>query len=106
MADLTYYDVQRAVQEALQSVRNDMSNIANQTQYIDDLQRTVQQLQSENMRHDPRSEQSMQLLQRDIQEMKVRIENIEKFCRDMSEYFRAKQESEREDQEYRSLTAR
>lgn len=105
MAELTYYDVQRAVQDALRELQNELTKIDNQTQRIDDLQRSMQQLQNEIQRHDPRSEQGMQALQRDLQEIKLRIEGIEKFCHDMSEYFRAKQYQEREDQQYRSLTS-
>lgn len=106
MADLTPQDVQRAVQDALHTLQNDLANVANQTQHIDDLQRAVQQIQNESQRHDPRSEQGIQILQKDIQEIKLRMDTIEKFCREMSEYFRARQDIEREDQEYRSLTTR
>ena len=113
MADLTYNDVQRAVQDAMRSLQNDMqrlnntvSTIENQAQYIDDVQREIQNLENATMRHDPRSELSMQHIQADIAEMKLRIANIEKFCGEMSSYFRSKQQIEREDQEYRSVTPR
>lgn len=111
MADLSYQDVQRAVQDGtrnlqgdVQRLSNDMSGVVSQAQLIDDLQRALQQLQSEIQRHDPRSEASMQQLVRDVQELKMRFEAVERFCRDMSEYFRKKAAAEREDNEYRGLT--
>ncbi len=111
MADLSYQDVQRAVQDGtrnlqsdVQRLSNDMSSVVPQAQLIDDLQRALQQLQSEIQRHDPRSEASMQQLVRDVQELKIRFEAVERFCREMSEYFRARAAAEREDNEYRGVT--
>lgn len=69
MADITYQDVQRAVQEATRGIQNDLqrlsntiTTIANQAQFIDDLQRSVQELRQEIDRHDPRAELAMQQL--------------------------------------------
>lgn len=109
MAELSYQDVQRAVQDAMRQLQGDVqrlntsiTTISQQAQWIDDIQRDLQALQTEVSRHDPRSEQTMQQLTRDIQELKQRFEVIEKFCRDMSDYFRTRAETEREDQQYRS----
>lgn len=111
MADITYQDVQRAVQDGtrnlqadVQRMSHDISAVSSQAQLIDDLQRALQQLQTEIQRHDPRSEASMQQLVRDVQELKIRFETVERFCREMSEYFRARAAAEREDNEYRGVT--
>ncbi len=110
MADLTYQDVQRATQDAvrgvqgdLQRLTNDVANISRQAQFIDDLQRSVQELNNNSQRSDP-SDQVVYQIQRDIQELKVRFEAVEKFCREMADYFRARNEAGHEDQEYRSVT--
>ena len=109
MAELSYQDVQRAVQDAVRNLQGDvqrlssgLSSVAQQAQLIDDIQRSIQALQSETLRHDPRSEQTMQQVTKDLQELKIRFEAVERFCRDMSDYFRARAENEREDQQYRT----
>lgn len=98
MADLTYNDIQRAAQDAVRNVHQDVQRLSalvgsvqDQTQYIDDIQRDLQNLQR---------------VQSDIVELKQRIVNIEKFCSDMGNYFREKQDLEKEDQEYRSISPR
>lgn len=108
MAELTYQDVQRAIQDAVRSMQADIQRltidltaVSQQAQRIDDIQRSLQALQSEMSRHDPRSEQTMQQIARDIQDLKLRFEAVERFSRDMSDYFRARAEEEREDQQYR-----
>ncbi len=110
MAELNYQDLQRAAQDAVRGIQNDVSRLANdvatisaRSHAIEELQRTIQQLQGEIQRHDPRSEQVQLQIQRDIQELKVRFEVIEKFCRDMSQYFQARVEEEKEDDEYRRV---
>lgn len=111
MADLSYQDVQRAFQGPMRNLQSDMqrlatdiSNLSNQATRIEEVQRLVTNLQAEIQRHDPRSEQTMQFLTREIQEMKVRLESVEKICREMSEIMRRREETEREDQEYRSIS--
>lgn len=110
MSELTHQDVQRIVQDAtrtlqgdLQRLTGDISSVAQQAQWIDDIQRSLQQLQAEVSRHDPRSEQTMQQLTRDVQDLKRRFEVVERFCRDMSEYFQARATDDREDRQYRSV---
>jgi ParB-like chromosome segregation protein Spo0J len=111
MADLTYQDMQRAVQDGIRSMQSDMQRLTNDVaglsqrtpQRFDDMQRDIQQLQGELSRHDPRSEQTMQQISRDLQELKTRFEVVERFCREMSEYFRARNDEEREDKGYRSV---
>ena len=111
MAEITYQDVQRAVQEATRGIQNDLQRlsntivtIANQAQFIDDLQRSVQELRQEVERHDPRTELAMQQLQRDIQELKQQSEMVERLCTDISTYFHAQSELRREDEEYRRIS--
>ncbi len=107
---MTYQDVQRAVQDGMRQVQSDMqrltnnvANISNQANYIDDLQHSLQNIESEISRHDPRSEVALQQIQRDVQDLKQRFDVVEKFCQDMSEYMHARKELDKEDQEYRSV---
>ena len=69
------------------------------------MQRSMQQLHDKMHQHDPRSDMTIQQLARDVHELKARFEVIERFCHDMSQYFRAKAEAEKEDNEYRNLSA-
>lgn len=111
MADLSYQDIQRAVQDGVRNMQSDtqritsevMNQAAKLSQRFDELQRDVTQMQSELSRHDPRSEQTTQQIMRDLQDLRMRFENVERFCREMSEYFRARNEADKEDQGYRGV---
>ena len=109
MADLTYQDVNRAVNDALKPTQGELykmssslRDIANKTQYIDEMMLSLKNIQTSAGRHDPKSEMAMQNLTREVQDLKIRFENVEKFCREMSTYFQQRQQIEKEDQEYRS----
>lgn len=116
MAELNYYDVQRAVQDGLrnmqadvQRLQNQVSVISQQSQFIDDIQQLVQQLFTQLARlerqtqgHNPRTELGTAQLARDVQELKIRFTAIERFCQDMSRYLQAQQAKELEDQQYRA----
>lgn len=116
MADLSYGDVQRAVQDGLRNVQadvarlsNQVSTISQQSQLIDDIQILVQRLagqlsrlERQTRRHDPRSEQGTAQMAREIQDLKVRFATVEKFCLDMSKYVQAQIDKEAENQQYRA----
>lgn len=111
MAELTRQDIQQAVQVGIQRVQgdvqrlaSDMSSMSNKIQMLGEVQRELQALQGQAYRHDPRSEQSMIQLQRKVSDIKAKVDAIERFCREMSEYFRARDDFEREDREYRSTS--
>ncbi|NCU30880.1 hypothetical protein EOL73_02425 [Candidatus Saccharibacteria bacterium] len=109
MADLTYQDVNRAVNDALKptqgelcKISSSLRDIANKTQYIDELMQSMRILQGNTNKHDPKSEMTMQNILSEIQDLKTRFDTVEKFCRDMSNYFQQKQQVEKEDEGYRS----
>ncbi len=118
MADLSYSDVQRAVQDGLGNVRNDLQRIVNDmggvaqaSQRIDDierevieLQRMVQNLQTNltTMRPGGNVEQRIMTLANDVTELKHRFVAVEKFATQMSDYMRTRYDEEREDRQYRS----
>jgi len=116
MADLSYGDVQRAVQDGLRNVQADVarlsgqvSQISQQSQLINDTQALVRQLSGQLLRlerqsklHDPRSEQGTAQLAKDVQDLKIRFVIVEKFCLDMSKYVQAQIDKEVEDQQYRA----
>ena len=115
MADLSYSDVQRAVQDGLRNMQSDVQRLQNQvsiisqqSQFIDDIQAVVQQLYAQLSRierqsqgHNPRTELGTAQLTRDVQELKARFTAIERFCLDMSKYMQAQRERELEDRQYR-----
>ena len=109
MADLTYQDVSRAVNDALKPIQGEiykisssLRDIANKTQYIDEMMLSLKTIQNNAGRHDPKSEMAMQNMLREIQDLKMRFETVERFCRDMSTYYQQREQIEKEDQEYRS----
>lgn len=116
MADLSYSDVQRAVQDGLRNMQADMarlsgqvSQISQQSQFIDDIQALVQRLagqlsrlEGQTRRHDPRTEMGTAQLAREIQDLKIRFAAVEKFCVDMSSYVERQREKEQEDQQFRA----
>lgn len=109
MAELSYQDVSRAVNDALKPTQGELyklsssvRDIANKTQYIDELMTSIRTIQNSANQHDPKSEMAMQNLTREVQDLKSRFEAVEKFCRDMSNYFQQRQQVEKEDKEYRS----
>jgi len=116
MADLSYGDVQRAVQDGLRNVQADVarlgtqvSAINQQSQLIDDIHSLVQQLSNQltrleqrSMGHNPRTEMGTAQLSRDVQDLKTRFAAVEKFCVDMSKYVERQREKELEDQQYRA----
>lgn len=116
MADLSYGDVQRAVQDGLRNMQADVarlsgqvSTISQQSQFIDDIQALVQRLagqlsrlEIQTRRHDPRSEQGTAQLARDVQDLKIRFAAVERFCQDMSKYVQTQVDKEAEDQQYRA----
>ncbi|HYG83397.1 MAG TPA: hypothetical protein VD907_00785 [Verrucomicrobiae bacterium] len=120
MADLTYNDVQRAVQDAIRSVQNDTqrlvndsSSIAQQVQLIDDISRDVQDIHRaiSNMQtqmdqiargvNDENDDQRVVTLQNDIHELKTRFSTIERFAQQMSNYMQTRYQEEEEDRAYR-----
>lgn len=116
MADLTYSDVQRAVQDGLRNMQADIqrlsgqvSSISQQSQFINETQTLVRQLSTQlarlerqTMGHNPRTEMGTAQLARDVQELKARFIIIERFCVDMSKYVERQQQKELEDQQYRA----
>jgi hypothetical protein len=109
MTELSYQDVNRAVNDALKPAQSElyklsssMRDIANKTQYIDELMQSMRTLQGSANKHDPKSEMNMQNILLEIQDLKMRFENVERFCREMSAYFQQKQQIEKEDEGYRS----
>ncbi len=117
MTELSYGDVQRAVQDGLRNMQADVqrlnsqvSQISQQSQLIDRIQQTVQQLEAhvtrlsqETRRHDPISEQATAQAARDMQDLKTRFVVVEKFCQDMSRYVQSKLEEDQEDKQYRTV---
>lgn len=116
MAEMTYGDVQRAVQDGLRNVQadvqrlsNQVSSISQQSQLIDDIQALAQRLSGQLARlerqsqgHNPRTEMGTAQLSRDVQDLKLRFVAIEKFCVDMSKYVERQREKELEDKQYRA----
>ena len=120
MAELSYGDVQRAVQEAIRNLQinvqrlsSNMGSVSIRTDRIEsleiairDLQRSVVTLQNSLLvaakqpaGRDPRVTQ----LIHDIYELKVRFVVIERFAQQMSDYFQAKAAEENENRQYRSV---
>jgi len=86
-----------------------VSQISQQSQFINDIQSLVRQLSSQltrlegqTRRHDPRSEQGTAQLARDVQDLKIRFAIVEKFCLDMSKYVQTQIDKELEDQQFRA----
>lgn len=115
MAELSYGDVQRAVQDGLRTMQSGFQNLASQVSkgsqqsQLDNLQQAMQQLdahitrlEQRTRRHDPLTEQMTQQLARDVQELKSRFNTVEKFCQDMSRYVQTKHEEESEKKQFRS----
>lgn len=116
MADLSYGDVQRAVQDGLRNMQADVarlnaqvSTISQRSQFLDDIQALVRQLSSQlsrlegqTRRQDPRLQQGAIQLAKDVQDLKIRFVIVEKFCLDMSKYVQAQIDKELEDQQYRA----
>jgi len=121
MADLSYNDVQRAVQDSMRNMQsdiqrlvNDSSNIAQQAQLIDDISRDVQELHRYLTQIQPNidtilrnvtdanDDQRIMTMQNDIQELKNRFASVEKFAQQMSNYVQSRYEEEREDRAYRN----
>lgn len=115
MAELSYGDVQRAVREGLQNVQSGFQSLASQVSrgssqaQIDSLQQSIQQLnanisrlEQQMRRHDPITEQMTMQLARDVQDLRMRFNTVEKFCQDMSKYVQSKHEEELERKQYRS----
>jgi Holliday junction resolvasome RuvABC endonuclease subunit len=116
MAELSYSDVQRAVQDGLRNLQADVARLSNQvsainqqSQFIDDIQALVQRLSAQitrierqSMGHNPRTEMGTAQLTRDVQELKVRFAAVERFCIDMSKYIERRRDQELEDQQYRA----
>ena len=109
MAELTHRDVTQAVQAAIKPLQNDVARLAatlsavsNKVQTMDDIAQALRGVQSEVSRHDPRSEDAMRQVQRELQDLKYRFEVVERLAREMTVYFEHKIGQEREDEEYRS----
>ena len=121
MADLSYNDVQRAVQDSTRNVQNDLQRVSNilitmsqQLERVNDIEAAVRELQRTavtlqnsliNMRSgttsrpaDPRISQ----LTADVHDLRVRFAVIEKFASQMSEYVQARYDDEQEDRQYRA----
>jgi hypothetical protein len=110
MADLSYSDVQRAVQDGLQNMRADVQRLSNQisvisqqSQLIDAMNTRLARLEGQTRRHDPRSEQGTAQLARDVQELKARFIVVEKFCTDMSKYAQIQIDKDLENKQYRAV---
>jgi hypothetical protein len=113
MADLSYSDVQRAVQDGLRNMQVDVQRLSGQmvtvSQQSDAIQQMVQQLYAQLARlerqsrgHNPRTELGTAQLARDVQELKIRFVIVERFCQDMSKYVQAQIDKELEDKQYRA----
>lgn len=121
MADpLNYNDMQRAVQDGIRNVQNDLQRVSNtlmticpQIERINDIELVLRELQRSTIAiqntliamrtgisHpvDPRLAQ----LASDVHELKVRFAVIEKFASQMSEYVQARYEDDQEDRQYRA----
>lgn len=119
MAELSYSDVQRAVQDGLRNMQSGFQQLANQVSrgsqqsQLDNLQQTMQQLDAHISRLEqqvsrtaPATTQTTAQLARDVQDLKSRFGVVEKFCQDMSRYVQAKHEEELEEKRYRSAQSR
>lgn len=118
MAELSYGDVQRAVQDGLRNMQGGIQHLASQVSksssrsqqaQLDNIQASLQQLdahitrlEQQTRRHDPYSEQMMAQMNRDIQDLRSRFNTVEKFCTDMSRYVQMKHEEDLEKKQYRS----
>lgn len=118
MAELSYGDVQRAVQDGVRNLQQNVQRltsnmgvvsmradrIENMEIALRDLQRTVASLQNSVLAArqaggaDPRVTQIIH----DIYELKVRFIAIERFAQQMSNYVRAKEEEDADDRQYRN----
>lgn len=116
MAELSYGDVQRAVQDGLRNMQSGFQHLASQVSrgsqqaQLDNLQQALQQidahitrLEQQTRRHDPLTEQMTTQLARDVQDLKSRFNTVERFCLDMSRYVQTKHEEELEKKQYRSV---
>lgn len=119
MAELSYGDVQRAVQDGLRNMQSGFQRLTSQVSQVsqgsqqaqlDNLQQGLQQLDAHitrleqlMRRHDPLTEQMTMQLARDMQDLKARFTTVEKFCQDMSRYVQTKHEEELERKQYRSV---
>lgn len=120
MAELNYGDMQRAVQDGIRNLQNDLQRVSNtlitltpQIERIDDMEAAMRELQRSaitlqntligmrggiNHPVDPRISQ----LANDVHELKTRFGVIEKFASQMSEYVQARYNEDQEDRQYRA----
>lgn len=117
MAELRYNDIQRAVQDALRTVQNDMQRISATVNMVErhaeridtvemgvrDMQRNVQVMLGNNgpgvqVGADNRLTQLMN----DVHELKVRFAAVERFVQQMDMYLRPRIEEDEEDRRYRA----
>lgn len=108
MADLSKSDVQQAVNDATRNLHSDVQRLLNHASQIDDINRSVHNLQMEMRNIERVQQQTVGFDQRllgllsEVRDLRIRITNIEKFCADMSAYMRARHEREEEDQQFHS----
>jgi hypothetical protein len=119
MAELSYRDVQRAVQESIRNLQETVQRLtsnmgsvtstrADHIAYIEvairDLQNTTKLMQQNlnTMMITSNADPRMAQLCRDVYELKVRFTNIERYIQQSGEYLQNKLAEEAEDQNYRN----
>jgi hypothetical protein len=122
MADISRADIQHAMQNALHSVRNDVSRISHVIDGMNRVGQDVKDLQHRltNLERDINQIQNtvantlgrpatrrypdpyIVSMVNDINELKVRFTAIEKFAGQVSDYLRQRNEEDNEDRQYRS----
>ncbi len=119
MADLSRADVQRAVQDALHHLSNEVSHISHVVDGMNRVSRDVQALSTRLMNlelavhqmqntvantlgHNPATDpQNMQLSQA-INDLRNRFTAVEQFSRQLSEYLHDREAQDKEDTQYRT----
>lgn len=115
MAELSYGDMQRAVQDGLRNIQSSVSQIVNttsgmqsQTQHIDDVLRAVQEIHQQVSRLpqqaasiDSADDQVMRQISSDVTELKARFAAIEQFASQMSNYINEKHKEDEQDSQFR-----
>ena len=120
MAELSYWDVQRAVQEGLRTLQDsvqrltsNVGSVSTRADHIGTIETTVREMQrttqlmQQNLNTmrlgsgsgDPRIAQ----MAHDIYELKVRFAAIERFIQQSNDYIQTKMSEEAEDNQYRNL---
>lgn len=118
MAELSYWDVQRAVQEGLRTLQenvqrltNNVGSVSTRADHISSIETTVREMQRTTqlmqqslnaMRLGGSTDPRITQMAHDLYELKVRFTAVERFIQQVGEYLQIKLAEEAEDNQYRN----